>query len=316
MIFTELYCHFHTLAQPISIYVKTILLFLSACLLSMNLLLAQSLKSDKLKANGTSYKYHYLEPSGNKKGIVILLPGSGERFKNILKYGGLAKLLFNNGFVVIVPEVHALLYADDYSINLLDALLQTKVQEYGAKPLFLGGFSSGGAISARYAELLSARNTLMNLKGVFIVDPPLDLQRVYAAGKHMMQQCEGIIQRGGTSTVNNLQNAFGGSPDQRAAQYISHSAFTASVPDGGNAKYLINLPIRLYSEPDLDFVRKTYCDQIEMNDLNETDLEALHQYLIKSGNNQTEYITTKNRGFHSWNIIEPNNLLAWMLKLS
>jgi hypothetical protein len=296
--------------------VKTILLTLSVCFLSVNLLLAQSLKSDKLIANGTSYKYHYLEPSGDKKGIVILLPGSGERFKSILKYGGLAKLLFNNGFVVIVPEVHALLYADDYSINLLDALLQTKVKEYGAKPLFLGGFSSGGAISARYAEILSARNTPMTLKGLFIVDPPLDLQRVYAAGKHMMQQCEGIIKRGSTNTVNNLQNAFGGPPDVRADQYISHSAFTANRPDGGNAKYLVNIPIRLYSEPDLDFVRKTYCDQMIPNDLNATDLDALHQYLIKNGNDRCEYIITKNRGFHSWNIIEPHDLLAWILKLS
>lgn len=294
---------------------KTILLVLSVFFLSVNLILAQSLKSDKLKANGTSYKYHYLEPSGNKKGIVILLPGSGERFKNILKYGGLAKLLFNNGFVVIVPEVHALLYADDYSINLLDALLQTKVQEYGAKPFFLGGFSSGGAISARYAELLSARDTPTNFKGLFIVDPPLDLQRIYAAGKHRLQSCDGIIKQEGIRITNDLEKAFSGPPDKRTEEYISHSAFTASVTDGGNAKYLVNIPIRLYSEPDLNFVRKTYCDQMEMNDLNATDLEALHQYLIKSGNNHCEYITTKGRGFHSWNIIEPNNLLAWMLKL-
>ena len=294
---------------------KAILLFLSVGFLSMNLLLAQSVMSGKLKANGTSYTYHYLEPPGDKKGVVILLPGSGEKFKGILKYGRLAKLLFNSGFVVILPEVHALLYADGYSIILLDALLQSKVKEYGAKPLFLGGFSSGGAIAARYAELLSATNTLMNLRGLFIVDPPLDLQRVYAAGKHRLQSCDGIIKQEGIRIISDLEKAFGGPPDQRADQYINHSAFTASVPDGGNAKYLVNIPVRLYSEPDLNFVKRTYCDQMEMNDLNATDLEALHQYLIDQGNTQCEYITTKGRGFHSWNIIEPNNLLAWMLKL-
>ncbi len=295
---------------------KTILLIISVCFLSANLLLAQSLKSVTLKTNGTSYTYHYIEPSGDKKGVVILLPGSGEKFKNILKYGGLAKELFNNGFVVIVPEVHTLLYADSFSIILLDALLQSKVKEYGEKPLFLGGFSSGGAIAARYAELLSATNTLMNLKGLFVVDPPLDLQRVYAAGKHRLQSCDGIMKQEGIRITNDLEKAFGGPPDQRAGEYISHSAFTASMPDGGNAKYLVNIPIRLYSEPDLDFVRKTYCNQMEMNDLNATDLEALHQYLTDQGNQQCEYITTKGRGFHSWNIIEPNNLLAWILKLS
>jgi pimeloyl-ACP methyl ester carboxylesterase len=295
--------------------VKLILLILSVSFLSANSLLAQSVKSSKVKANGISYKYHYLEPSGEKKGIVILLPGSGERFKNILKYVGLAKVLFNNGFVVVVPEVHTLLYADDYSIDLLDALLQTKLKDYGAKPLFLGGFSSGGAISARYAEILSAKKTPINLNGLFIIDPPLDLQRVYAAGIHKLQSCDGIIKREGLNITTMLENTFGGPPDKRTNEYISHSPFTANIPDGGNAKYLFNLPIRLYSEPDLDFVRKTYCDQMEMNDLNSTDLEGLHQYLIKNGNNRCEYITTKGRGFHSWNIIEPNDLLAWILKL-
>lgn len=293
--------------------IPTITLYFLLC---FHLLSAQSVKTDKGKVNGQAFKYYYLEPSGNKKGIVVLLPGSGEKFQSVLNKVSLAKLLVNQGFVVIVPEVHTLLYADEYSINILDELLKVKVKEYNTKKVILGGFSSGGAIATRYAEYLISENTQIDLKGLLVVDPPLDLQRVYAAGNRMLQNCDGIIKRDGENIKAQLENAFGGSPDQQPLQYISHSSFTGSNSDGGNAKFLKNLPVLLYSEPDLDFVRKNYCDKLQQDDINATDLEALHKFLVKGGNNHCEYITTKGKGFHSWNIIDPNNCLEWIIAVS
>jgi hypothetical protein len=292
-------------------------LTITVCLLiSFQLLLAQSVKTGKGTVNGATFKYHYLEPSGNKKGIVILLPGSGEKFQNVLTKTPLPKMLTNQGFVVIVPEVHTLLFADDYSIGVLNELLKMKVPFYGTKKVILGGFSSGGAIATRYAELLIAENTQVDLRGLLVVDPPLDLQRVYAAGERMEQNCNGIIKRDGASIKVQLINAFGGSPHKQSQQYINHSSFTAGTSDGGNASFLTRLPIRLYSEPDLTFVQKTYCDKLQFKDINATDLEALHQFLIKAGSNNCEYITTKGRGFHSWNIIEPANCIEWITSIT
>lgn len=294
---------------------RRIPLIILPLLLSFHLILAQGVKTDKGSINGKSFKYHYLEPSGVKKGIVILLPGSGEKFKSVLVDVRLATLLVRQGFVILVPEVHTLLYADKYSIDILDELLKLKVKEYGTKSIILGGFSSGGAIATRYAEYLVSENAKIDLKGVFVVDPPLDLQRVYTAGNHMLQDCDGIIRKDGASIKAQLENAFGGSPLEHMDQYTSNSSFTASIKDGGNAKFLTNIPIRLYSEPDLDFVKKNYCNRLEKADINATDLEALHEFLVKSGNDRCEYIATSGRGFHSWNIIEPNNCLEWIIKI-
>lgn len=275
---------------------------------------AQSLRTGKGKVNGEAFKYHYFDPSGDKKGIVILLAGTGEKCQDVLTKGSLSRLLATQGFVVIVPEVHALLYADDYSIDVLDAVLDTMVKVYDTKKVVLGGFSSGGAIATRYAEYLIANAAPIDLRGLFVLDSPLDLQRVYAAGERMLQNCEGIMKKQGASIKAQLENAFGGSPEKQPQQYTIHSAFTAS--DGGNAKYLKNLPVRLYTEPDLNFVRKNYCDKLQPEDINASDLNALQEFLVDAGNNRCEYITTKGKGFHSWNILDPYNCLKWIVEIT
>jgi pimeloyl-ACP methyl ester carboxylesterase len=285
-------------------------------LLNFNVVSAQNLKTDKGRVNGEAFKYHYLEPLGEKKGIVVLLPGSGEKYQNVLTKVSLSKLLVNQGFVVVVPEVHTLLYADEYSLSVLDELLKIMFMAYDTKKVVLGGFSSGGAIATRYAEYLLSKNASIDLKGLFVIDPPLDLQRVYAAGDRMVHNCDGIIKKQGVDIKAQLENAFGGSPDQQRQQYIENSAFTANLSDGGNARFLKSLPIRLYTEPDLDFVRKTYCDKLLSEDINATDLEALQNFLGRAGNNQCQYITTKGKGFHSWNIIDPENCLKWIIEIS
>jgi pimeloyl-ACP methyl ester carboxylesterase len=285
-------------------------------LLCFNFVSAQNLKTNKGRVNGETFKYHYLEPPGKKKGIVVLLPGSGEKYQNLLTKVSLSKLLVNQGFVVVVPEVHTLLYADDYSLNILDELLKTMFAAYDTEKVVLGGSSSGGAIATRYAEYLISKKAPVDLKGLFVVDPPLDLQRVYAAGDRMLQNCDGIIKKQGADIKAQLENAFGGSPDQQRQQYINNSAFTANTSDGGNARFLKNLAIRLYTEPDLDFVRRTYCDKLLSEDINATDLDALQNFLVRAGNNRCQYITTKGKGFHSWNIIDPDNCIKWIIGVS
>ena len=76
---------------------------------------------------------------------------------------------------------------------------------------------------------------------------------------------------------------------------------------------LKRIPIRLYIEPDINFVRYRFCHELTMENLNVTDLEKLNKVLIKSGNKNCEYIVTQGRGYHSWNIIEPNELADWIL---
>jgi len=112
-----------------------------------------------------------------------------------------------------------------------------------------------------------------------------------------------------------LTEDLGGSPATKSAQYVLHSAYSSGEADGGNAKYLKDIPIRLYSEPDLDQGHKTYCDW-QFNDINAFDSDGLNKFLTKLDNKNSEYIATTRKGFHSWNIVDAVDCVNWILRFS
>jgi hypothetical protein len=114
---------------------------------------------------------------------------------------------------------------------------------------------------------------------------------------------------------NYLDKVMGGSPADKRENYVALSPFLASEAAGGNAKRLKDIPIRLYTEPDIDLVKNRYCKELMLADLNVTDLEKLQQVLKESGNGNCELIVTKDRGYHSWNIAEPRDLASWIARL-
>ena len=277
---------------------------------------AQTIKKGKGQLNGLSYNYYYLKPAKDIRGIVILMGGTGEKPQSVFKRTSLSQLLADMGFVTIVPEVHNLLYADQYSIDVLNNIVNTQSKIFDTRNIVLGGFSSGGAIAVRYSEYILSNTSAINLKGLFVIDPPLDLERIYAAAERMVNNCGGLIKQQGVAIKAQLEGAFGGPPKDRVQQYRNNSSFAAGAADGGNAGVLKNLPVRLYCEPDLAFVRKTYCAGLIFEDLNAFDLEGLNAFLLKAGNTNCEYITTKGKGFHSWNIIDPINCAEWIAAIT
>jgi pimeloyl-ACP methyl ester carboxylesterase len=296
--------------------IKILLLFVClspGCI--FNPAFAQAIKKDKGTINGTAFNFYYMLPKDKVAGIVVLLPGAGEKVKSIFNKTALPALLAEKGFVTIIPEIHTLLYADKHTIDELDEILKTQLDKYHVEHFVIGGFSAGGAIAARYAEYLVENDRSSNLKGLIVVDGPLDLERIHASSERMIIKCDGLIKKQGYSIKSQLEQAFGGLPNLKIETYIKNSSFTASAADGGNAKYLKKLPVRLYSEPDLKFVQDTYCQAFQLEDINATDMEKLHYFLIDRGNAHSQYIATAGRGFHSWNIIDAPDCAAWVVKI-
>lgn len=180
----------------------------------------------------------------------------------------------------------------------------------------IGGLSAGGAIAIRYAEHVLASNNTLKVKGVFAIDSPLDLIRMYKSAENKIHyNCPTkLIRKEGDLIKKYLLRTLG-SPEEQPDQYLTYSAFSAGREDGGNAKLLKSIPVRLYSEPDLDFVQKTYCEELQYEDINAFDLEKLSKFLVETGS-QAEYITTKGRGFHSWNILDPADCADWILTIA
>lgn len=281
-----------------------------------NQLYGQSVKKDKAKTSGKTFNYYYMRPEGKVKGIVILLTGAGERARSVFGKTDLPNVLTEKGYLTIVPEISNSLIADQHSFEVLDTLLETQCKKYRVANVVVGGFSAGGAVATSYAEYAVAKHNTHNLKGLMAIDPPLDLERIYASAERNIKNCDGIIRKQGYAIKGQLDNAFGGSPKEHPNEYLKHSSYSASAADGGNAKYLKNLAIRLYSEPDLDFVQKTYCTEMQFDDINSYDLKGLSKFLVSIGNTQSEYIITKGRGFHSWNIVDAKECADWIVSVT
>ena len=297
------------------IFFGFLLTFLSLTL--SNQLFGQNIKKYKDKAESKTFTYYVMQPQSKVNGVLILLPASGEKPQSVFNKTTLPQLLAQKGYLTIIPELHNTLFADQQTITQLNQIFKTQSQKYSISNFIIGGLSSGGAIAVGYAEYLLATDTQTMLKGIFSIDSPLDLSRIYASAKRKINyRCQGLIMKEGYSIKNTLDNILGGSPEAKPEQYLKYSSYSANEEDGGNAKFLKNIPIRLYSEPDLDFVRNTYCSDLEFNDINAFDLENLNKFLLRIGNKNSQYIATKGKGFHSWNIVDAVDCTDWILRIN
>lgn len=292
----------------------------SSLFIFSNAALGQVIKKGIGKVNNRNFSYSYIEPEQETKGVLILLPGWGESPQSIFQKTQLPQILLGKGFITIVPQLRQILFADDYTISEINEIIKTQLRQYKSSnlKLIIGGLSAGGAIAIDYAEYVLQFDTTLKLKGVFAIDPPLDLSRMYTSAENKIgYDCKSkLIRKEGSFIKNYLLNTLNGSPLEKPDVYLKYSAFSAGAQDGGNAKVLKDIPVRLYSEPDLDFVRKTYCDELQYEDINAIDLEKLNKFLAGVGNKRVEYITTKDKGFHSWNILDPTDCANWILRIS
>lgn len=293
--------------------------FFLCFLLCLNYSFGQNIIKEIGKVKGEKFSYFTMAPEQNINGIALLLPSLGESPKSLFKNTSIPYLLAAKGYLTIVPELRYSLFADEFTKAQFNHILKTQAEKYNLnKPfLLIGGFSAGGAVAISYAEYLLSSDSITNLKGIFAIDPPLDLERLYISAENKINyNCGNLISREGYFTKNYLDNTLGGSPKSKPENYLENSPYSANANDGGNAKWLKNIAIRLYTEPDLEFVRKTYCKELKIEDINAFDLQKLSEFLLRIGNNQVEYIMTQGKGFHSWNIVEPDDFAKWVMRIS
>ena len=274
---------------------------------------AQTISKKSIRVDNKNYAYFVLEPAIAMQGILLLLPGRGENPKDVFKRTDLPDFLKAKGYLTIVPELPYSLFAGASIRKHLLEILKTQATTKGLS-LSVGGFSAGGSVAISYAEYLLSLDSVTNLKSVFAIDPPLDLERLYSTAGYFMEYDCNMMRDEGLLMSTYLDKAMGGPPKDNHETYVALSPFLASEADGGNARRLKQIPIRLYAEPDLNLVKNRYCKELREDDLNATDLEKLARILKTLGNTNCEYIVTQDRGYHSWNIADGRELAAWIVR--
>ena len=277
--------------------------------------------------DGTSNElfYYALKPKGKINGTLILLPPTAQKVEDVINNNiKRSELAFENGILLIIPLINYNLYLDKITMDFLNTTFKKAISKYQAPKdkIVIGGFSLGGMNAIRYVEISKENPDLTSIQPVAVygIDPPLDWARIYYSFQRTKElNFSEVAVNEATDYLAKLNEQFGGSPKDVPNIYSKHSMYSKTVKDGGNAIFLIDTPVRIYSDPDIDwYLNERQTDYYDMNALDQT---AMINELRISGNENAEFINALGKGYrlngmrhpHSWSIAEPNGLMDWVI---
>lgn len=262
------------------------------------------------------------------KGIVTILPPYGGNHT----YYGKSKLipyLLKNDIAFATIYSGPTGYHTDAEIMCLDSMICHLIKNYKIPldKVILGGFSAGGFGALKYAMLKKSGKIQLGVTplGLFSVDAPLDLERWYNGLELVLSRVDSTnLMYGEASYLTWMfKDMYKGTPKENRTAYQENSVVSIFEREGGNAKYLKDYPIRLYTEPDINwYIKNVNADYLSLNAI---DQAALINILKLAGNKDASLITTTGKGYraefnntrmpHSWSIVDETELGKWIVGL-
>jgi len=283
-----------------------------------------SQEAEKVTIPDTKNYYYRLAPEGKPEGMIIILPGGGETAERVMNQIYLEELAYEKNLLVLLTnweEDGDFFFKDD--LKLIDKIAKENAEKYklSKNKISIGGLSGGGMLAITYAEkAVKDKNTYFIPNSVFAIDPPLDYENMY-------YRLERDIERNFSEAAVNEAKMFNkalvsgiGKPENNREKYLEKSMFTYRDKDGGNAKYLMNIPILIYTEPGILWQMENRGR--DLYDLNCTDITAMINLLKLKGHKNADLIITNDRGIrpegirhpHSWSIMDSEECLKWIIK--
>ena len=286
--------------------------------------------------SSNSLFYYVLLPQGAINSTLVLLPSSGESAESVICCNkALIQSASDNHILIVILSINnGDIDDDDVTLKFLNETFKAVIESYQAPKdkFILAGLSGGGMLALRYTEISrqDSNKTFVLPAAVIGIDPPVDIAGLYNTSKRFILmndgranlnagRSNGLIES--KSIVNSCNKIYGGSPDQYPDQYIKRSMYSRSQKDGGNAKYLSKVPIRLYCDPDILWQLKER--NRDYYDMNAADLSAMINFLNLNGNTDAELVPALGKGYrldgtrhpHSWSIVDPSNCIDWIQKM-
>lgn len=272
--------------------------------------------------NLTQLYYHALIPDGKINGAVLLMPGTWETTEHLISSTQtLCELAFKNHLAVLVLSINQRLTLTDTVLTTMNKMVSDAVNRYQIpkSKIVIGGWSMGGLFSLRYTELAIQDSTKTAIKpaAVFSCDGPCDLENIYSMFQQKLKKFPDNNEA--AYGIAEFEKYCGGTPQEVRSKYRYYSCYSHAENDGGNAKYLLNIPVRIYNDVDpIWWMQNRDLDMYSMNALDQT---AMIVFLTDRGNKQAEFINAFQKGYriegnrhpHSWNIVEPNDCIQWIL---
>lgn len=293
------------------------LLIILIVLISIHQLQGQTVE---FQDDNKTYRYKELNNPTDYKGLLVLFGYSGG---NGVK--DIPSIFEKDGVLIILIVMKTNFFKSQNDINMVDACITHALDNNNipSNNILYGGFSRGATEGLRYAELVIERQvTKLIPKGIFIGDANLDYLEFYRyCEREIVRVCDApnsIVGKKEAEIIKKQYDKELGNPIVNRDNYIKASAVTITEPDFGNAKYLLNIPLRYYHEVAPMWYIKEKC----RNQFSEENIyvgSALINYLYNNGNKKAEIIITQDKGYrtngnrhpHSWSIIDAQELLDW-----
>jgi poly(3-hydroxybutyrate) depolymerase len=242
--------------------------------------------------------YYLAVPVEDARGVLILLPGLNGDTALALRETSLPFVAAARGIATVIVPTRFVLAVDDSTRAFIDGAVRDAAERYGL-PLdrtAIGGFSAGGILALGYTVEAHARpgSTAVSPRAVFSVDAPVDLAEAYATFERTVERDCSEVGVYEARFVLDLMHSDFGTPTEDAETYERYSPYSNASPDGGNAKHLTDLPVRLYHDPAINWQIANRCRSLYDN--NVTGASALINALRMAGNDQAELILAEGRG--------------------
>jgi len=270
--------------------------------------------------------YYSVEPIGEIKAVLVLLPGFSQKSEDIFTNSEIHEEAYKRNILTIGFSGINNLTADSTLqlkiSNVLSHVLENT--DIGNDQFVIGGYSAGGVIALRYTELCHQFPDRFPIlpKGVFMVDAPIDLYHLWK------YQEENIINNTSSVAINEarfvgqyFKDKFGATPSENPNLYRSLSPFSINKEWGNNERYLENVAVRAYHDVDIAW-RLTNRNQ-SAGFGNYIPTSELINRLIMMGNAKAEFIQTFKTGYrkngerhpHSWSIVDEKECVQWIRRV-
>jgi hypothetical protein len=278
---------------------QSLLYFIFSLLLSYTVK-SQTIEKTVFDDKDKDHGYYLAIPprSGNIKGTLVLC-NSFSIPENMLTETKLQNVAYANDLLTIAVSMKEKLYADAATIERLNQVIRHVVTKYKADTsrFVFAGYDFAGNIALRYTELTIENPAAYPVqpKAVMAVDSPVDLFGLVKWSDRQVKRASRSA--GDAKYIMDIMNRETGSVTNNKSRYDQLTPFDESNSETGNEKYLVNIPVRLYYDADIEWHLKT-----RGNSLYDTNIPGgseLISRLLSLGNKDAELVTAKRPGMNS-----------------
>jgi dienelactone hydrolase len=287
-------------------------------------LFAQKTEQVFLEENDSTRNFYTLiyPPDLPWQGYVVILPGFGQTAEMTLDQTDLPKITARNGLLTIIPTLQDGVLSfgvDSSSQQALHRIIEDvrSKHDLAGLPYFIGGFSIGGSCAIKYAQ-----DSTIKPAAVFGIDPPRDFERFYHSSQRDIRlSVDKEPSQENVYMVERIEKEFGGTPATALSNFHRISPYSFTDHNQRAVKKMVDLPLRIYSEPDIEWWLNER--DFDFTSINVTECSAMINELRRLGSEKAELIVTANKGFrkpydtrhpHSWSIVDNEELVAWLLQ--